>query len=80
MNSNLSLVSSFIILMIGHWKGPEAVKKCGTIRTHYYLGVKEQESVDLELFPCVLKNQPAVTVLDNELQSQPCLTIHYTHD
>ena len=36
--------------------------------------------VDLELSPCVLKNQPAVTVLDNELQSQLCLAIHYTHD
>ena len=79
MNSNLSLVSPFIVLMIRHWRGPAAVKRVEQSEPTRSWS-EEWGSVDLELSPCVLKNQPAVTVLDNELQSQPCLIIHYTHD
>ena len=44
------------------------------------LGVKSGDMSSPKCAHPWLKNQPAVTVLDNEVQSQSHLTIHYTHN
>ena len=79
MNSNLNLAKPFIILMVREWKGCDAVNWPNQSKVTQSWCEKWGFGAEIIPHPS-LKNQPAVTVLVNELQSQPCLAIHHTHD
>ena len=52
---------------------------CRTPNTHN-LGVKSGDDLTPKLSHPTLKSQLVVSIVDNDIQSQPCLTIHYTPD
>ena len=79
VNSNLNLVSPFIISMMRHWEGQAAVKcLCQSKHTQSCCGEKGSWAGIVPTRDS--KDKLTVMVLDNEFQYQPCLTIHYTND
>ena len=49
------------------------------VQTHLIL-VQKWVSIWPHLSPLMTQRQVMVTIIDNQLQSQPCQTIHYTYD
>eukprot|EP00956_Cyclotella_meneghiniana_P024076 scaffold48013_cov78-Cyclotella_meneghiniana.AAC.1 len=80
MNSNLILVSPFIMLTMRHWNSSAVVmwmyRPTPSPRAWCErLGCSSQNCPHPQL-----KSQLVVTVGDNEFQSHPCFTIHYAHN
>ena len=66
--------------MMRHWKGQVAVK-AGISPNTLNLGVKIGCGSRITFIPnCGSKTGCVVSMVDNEFQSQPCLTIQHTND
>ena len=80
MNSNLHLLQRFIILVIAHWKGWDAVN-CLNQSVHTQSGSEKWVwGAKPNLYPRATRKQVVVAILEPIHHSQPCLTIHYTYN
>ena len=79
MNSNLNLAQPFIILIMRHWKGCDAVKcRNQSIVTRSWC--KKWISAKPTLTPTVRGKHTVATILESTTQSQPSPTIHHTNN
>ena len=79
MNSIINLVCSFIIFIMRHWNS-QAAMIWGTDANTHNLDRESGDHPSLNHPYTWLKRQPAVTKIDNEFQSQPCLFFYHTHN
>ena len=64
-----------------HWKGQESARcLCLNQSKHTRSWCEKWVWVQPHLCQLMTQNQVVVTITDNESQSQPCITIHNTHD